>query len=108
MAVYWMTDGVDRCLVEFAPWHLVKHGDKFDGALAQVMEVYTVNDTSNHKRQNINKNFGFAEAVLILEVEIITKESELESNAARTLKKIHNNGGDNLKEAVCVIYVFHH
>ena len=104
MAVYLLTDGVDRCQVGFTPWHLVKDGEKFDGALAPVTEVYSVNDISSHKRQKVHKNFGFAKAVLILEVENTTKESELELNTART--KIHNNGGDRIKEAVCVIFVF--
>ena len=80
-------DAVDSCWVGFTPGHLVKYGDKFDGALAQVTEVYSVNDASNHKRQKVYKNFGFAKAVLILEVENLTKESELELNTARTLKK---------------------
>ena len=66
LAVYWVMDSVDRCQVGFAPWHLVKDGDKFDGALAQVMEVYSVNDTNKHKRQKVYKNFGLAKAVLIL------------------------------------------
>ena len=50
LAVYWVMHGVDRCQVGFAPQHLVKDGDKFDGALAQAMEMYSVNDTRNHKR----------------------------------------------------------
>ena len=53
MAVYWLTDGIDSFQVGFALWHLAKDWDKFDCALAQVMEVLSVNDTSNHKRQKI-------------------------------------------------------
>ena len=107
LAVYWVMDGVDRCQVGFTPWHFVKDGIKFDGELAQVMEVYSVNDTNNHKRQKVYKNFGFAKAVLILEVDNTTKESELELNTSGTLKKtICNNGGDKIKEVVCVTCVF--
>ena len=56
LAVYWVTDGVDKCQVGFTSCHLFKHCDKFDGALAQVTEVYSLNDTSNHKRQKVYKN----------------------------------------------------
>ena len=51
LAVYRVMDGVDRCQVGFAPHHLVKDEDNFDGVLAQVTEVYGVNNTSNHNRQ---------------------------------------------------------
>ena len=39
LALYWVTDDVDKGQVGFTSWKLVKHGDKFDGALAQVTEV---------------------------------------------------------------------
>ena len=65
LAAYWVTDGVDRCQVNFTPWHLVKDEDKFDGVLAQVTEVYSVDDTNNHKKKKVYKNFGFAKAVFI-------------------------------------------
>ena len=60
LAVYWVMDGVGRYQAGFISWHLVKHSDKFDGALAQVTEVYSANYTSNHKKQKVYKNFGFA------------------------------------------------
>ena len=103
LAAYWVMDSVDRCHVGFTSWHLVMNKDKFDGTLAQVTEVYTVDDTSNEKRQNVYKNFGFAKAVLIFEVGNMTKELELECNKATRLNKktIHNNGGGRIKEATC-------
>ena len=58
LAVYLVMDGVDRCQVGFTSWHLVKHEDKFDGALAQGIEVYSVDDISNHKRQEVYKNLA--------------------------------------------------
>ena len=74
LTVSWVMDDVDRCRVGFTSWHLVKHGDKFDGALAQVIELCSVDDTSSHKGQKVYMNFGFAKAVLIPEVENIIKE----------------------------------
>ena len=66
--------------------HLVKHGDKFDGVLAQVTEVYSVDDVSKQKRQRVYKNFSFAKAVLISEVGYATMDTELECNSATKLK----------------------
>ena len=48
------------------------------------MEVYSVNNISNHKRQKVNNDFGFAKAVFIMEAKNTTKESELETNTAGT------------------------
>ena len=73
LAVYWVTDGVGRCQDGFSSWHLVKQGDKFDGA--QVMKIYNADDMSKQKRQKVYKNFGFAKAVFISEVGIATKDS---------------------------------
>ena len=87
--VYWVTDSVDMCSVGFNSWHLVKHRDEFDGALAQVMEVCSADDMSKQKRQN----FVFAKAVLFSEVGNATKDSELDCDKVTTFKKaIHNNG----------------
>ena len=77
---YWVMDGVDRCQVGCTSWHLVKHGDVFDCMLAQVTEVYSVDDISNQKRQKVYKNFGLAKAVLILDIGKATKKLELEYN----------------------------
>ena len=49
LAVYRVTDSVDRCQVGFTSWHLVKHRDKFDGTFVQVMEVYSADDVSKQK-----------------------------------------------------------
>ena len=65
--------------------HLVKHRDEIDGALAQVTEVYSVDDNSNQKRQKFYKNFGFA--VLISEVENTAGASELALNKATSSDK---------------------
>ncbi len=38
IAVYWVTDGVDRCRVGFLPRYTVKHKELYEGKLAQVIE----------------------------------------------------------------------
>ena len=34
IAVIWVTDGINRCRVDFLPCHMVKHAARYDGALA--------------------------------------------------------------------------
>ena len=38
LAVYWVTDGIDRCRVGFLRRHLLKHKKDYDGKLAQIVE----------------------------------------------------------------------
>ena len=38
LAVYWVTDGIDRCRVGFLPRHLLKHQAAYNGKLAQIVE----------------------------------------------------------------------
>jgi len=38
IGVYWVSDGIDRCLVEFLPYHLMFCKHLYDGKLAQVIE----------------------------------------------------------------------
>ena len=40
LALYWLTDGVDRCWVGFVPPHLTKHMRKYDNVLAQITDVF--------------------------------------------------------------------
>ena len=87
LAVYWVIDGVDRCWVGFTSWHLVKHRDKFDCALAQAMEVYIADDVSKQKRQKVYKSFGFAMMVLISKVGNARRNSKMECNKATKFKK---------------------
>ena len=60
VGVYWVSDGVDRCLVGFLHHHQVKHLNKLEGALCQVTEVYSDNSDSPSKCHKHKKNFGCA------------------------------------------------
>ena len=65
VGVYWVSDGVDRCLVGFLHRHQVKHLNKLEGALCQVTEVYSDNSDSPMKRHKHKKNFGCAIAAIV-------------------------------------------
>ena len=64
LAVYWISDGIDRCRVGFLPRHLVKQWQQYDGRIAQVVELYQGSDSPTKKRKNV-RNCGCCEAVLI-------------------------------------------
>ena len=62
---YWVSEGVDRCLVGYLHCHQVKHLNKLEGALCQVTEVYSDNSDSPTKRHKHKKNFGCAIVAII-------------------------------------------
>ena len=63
--VYWVSDGMDRCLVGYPHRHQVKHLNKLEGALCQVTEVYSDNSDSPTKQDKHKKNFGCAIAAIV-------------------------------------------
>ena len=63
--VYWVSDGVDRCLVGYLHRHQVKHLNKLEGALCQVTEIYSDNSDSPTKWHKHKKNFGCAIAAIV-------------------------------------------
>ena len=65
VGVYWVSDGVDRCLVGYLHRHQVKHLNKLEGALCQVTEVYSDNSDSPTKWHKHKKNFGCAIAAIV-------------------------------------------
>ena len=78
VGVYWVSDGVDRCLVGFLHCHQVKHLNKLEGVLCQVTEVYSDNSESPTKCHKHKKNFGCA---------IVATVSSKEPNKVRKAKK---------------------
>ena len=64
LAVYWISDGIDRCRVGFLPRHLMKQWQKYDGRVAQVVDVYEGSDSPTKRHKNV-RNCGCCEAVFI-------------------------------------------
>ncbi|KAI2495446.1 hypothetical protein MHU86_19078 [Fragilaria crotonensis] len=64
LAVYWISDGIDRCRVGFLPRHLMKQWQLYDGRIAQVVDVYEGSESPTKRRKNV-RNCGCCEAVLI-------------------------------------------
>jgi hypothetical protein len=64
IAAVWVTDGVDRCRVGFLPRHCVRHAARYNGKLAQVVDMYKDSDSPTKKRHN-RGNCGSCRAILI-------------------------------------------
>ena len=69
IAAFWVSDGIDRCCVGYLPKTYVKNWKQYDGALVQVIEVYSADSDSSTKRQKIHRNDGLAMAVIISSAE---------------------------------------
>ena len=66
VAVYWVTDGIDRCRVGFLPAHMVKYATRYDGVLAQVTETFCpVAEGDKTVREKYHCNKGLCHAVII-------------------------------------------
>jgi hypothetical protein len=61
LAVYWVTDGFERCKVGFLPRHLIKHKDNYDGKTAQIVE-FLETLTCPSTRSKSHHNMGVARA----------------------------------------------
>jgi hypothetical protein len=64
LAVYWVTDAIDRCRVGFLPRHLIKHKDAYDGRTAQIVEFLAVSDSPSDKAKS-SRNAGVCRAVML-------------------------------------------
>ncbi len=67
IACIWVTDGIDRCRVGFLKRHILKHAWPFDGALAQVTEVFSADPRrcDSAERRMHHHNHGFALATIL-------------------------------------------
>ena len=65
IAVYWVTEGVDRCRIGFLRKFAVKHWQHYEGRLGQIVDIYNEDDESRQKRFKVKKNHGCVVAALI-------------------------------------------
>ena len=69
IAAFWVSDGIDCCRVGYLPKAYVKNWKQYDGALVQVIEVYSADSDSPTKCQKFHRNHGLAMAVIISSTE---------------------------------------
>jgi hypothetical protein len=64
IAVYWVSDGIDRCRVGFLRRHLLKHQKDYDGKLAQIVELLALSESPGDRKKH-HRNKGACVAVLL-------------------------------------------
>ena len=64
LAVYWVTNAVDRCRVGFLPRHLLKHSKKYDGKAAHIVAFLALSEIPGYKAKS-RQNAGFCRAVML-------------------------------------------
>ena len=89
LAVYWISNGIDRCRVGFLPRHLLKDWQVYNGRIAQVVNIYEGSESPAKKRKNV-RNSGCCEAVLI----DTHRTWERESDGERDSENNSENGSD--------------
>ena len=65
IAAKWVSDGIDRCRVGFLQKHLIKYSKHYDGALAQITDIYSADSESLMKQKKKRHNVGCCIAALI-------------------------------------------
>jgi hypothetical protein len=58
IAAMWINDGIDRCCVGFLPCHMVAPANRYDGAVAQVIRIFSGDPTfcDSMERRMFHKN----------------------------------------------------
>jgi hypothetical protein len=63
--VNWVTDGHDRCRIDFLPCAYVAQGGMFDGVLCQVVSVGNKSDNDKNERAKVRHVCGYARVQVI-------------------------------------------
>ena len=95
IAAFWVSDGIDRCRVGYLPKAYVKNWKQYDGALVQVVEVYSGDSDSPMKRQKFHRNHGLAMAVIISSAEPCSPVAKNQKTNTPTLKSPNGKGVAN-------------
>ena len=95
IAAFWVSDGIDCCHVGYLPKVYVKNWKQYDGALVQVVEVYSGDSDSPTKCQKFHKNHGLAVAVIISSTEPCCPVTKKQKTNTPTLKSPNGKGVAN-------------
>ena len=69
LGAYWVTDGIDRCLVGFLPRHCLRHKEDFHGKLGQVVEMLKTSESPTQRHRS-HQNYGVCRLALIDSVRV--------------------------------------
>jgi hypothetical protein len=68
IATVWINDGINRCHVGFLPRHMVAHANRYEGAVAQVIHIFSGDPTfcDSTERRMFHKIRGCCLAAIIV------------------------------------------
>ena len=92
---FWVMDGIDHCHVEYLPKAYVKNWKQYDGALVQVVEVYSGDSDSPMKCQKFHSDLGLAVAVIISSAEPCCPVTKKQTTTTPTFKSPNGKGVAN-------------
>ena len=95
IAAFWVSNGIDCCRVGYLPKAYVKNWKQYDGALVQVIEVYSAECDSPTKRQKFHRNHGLAVAVDISSAEPSSPVAKKQKTSSPTSKLPNGKGVAN-------------
>ena len=95
IAAFWVSDGIDCCHVGYLPKAYVKNWKQYDGALVQVIEVYSADSDSPMKHQKFHRNHGLAMAVIISSAEPCSPVAKKQETNSPTSKSPNGKGVAN-------------
>ena len=99
IAAVWVTDGMDRCRVGFLQRHMVAHAAQYDGALAQVKRVLSVDDGDTAERRLVHKIRGCCYATIISHLLMPKVEVKVKEEKKRGEDNNNKQGGGNKRSA---------
>ena len=86
MAVYWVSEGIDRCRVGFLPRYVLSHAAEYDGKLLQVTELYKHHTASTLRKKN-ERNHGVCLCALIDTVKVVPRKKNKRTTTTNSEKK---------------------
>ena len=95
IAAFWVSDGIDCCHVGYLPKAYVKNWKQYDGALVQVIEVYSAVSDSPTKRQKFHRHHGLSMAVIISSTEPCSPAAKKQKTNSPTSKSPNGKGVAN-------------
>ena len=95
IAAFWASDGIDCCCIGYLPKSYVKNWKQYDGALVQVVRVYSGDSDSPMKCQKFHRNHGLAMAVIISSAEPCCPVAKKQKTNTPSLKSPNGKGVAN-------------
>ena len=86
VVAFWVSGRIDCCCIGHLPKAYVKNWKQYEGALVQVVEVYSGDSDSPMKHQKFHRNHGLAVGVIISSPEPCCPLAKKQKTTTPTMK----------------------